>query len=332
MEITDKDKDRFVVLTLKPEWGRGKIRSVKEGRAYILFESDPDRIERKFSLYSDVLKLSENQDSASFKGKAKGVRSGLSKKTPKVLPRIELTVLLNTFKTKYPGGFDDPIYREDLKKGERAYKEAVMAYFKENFLNDNKMKQAVERKDALYLKEHSNKLFGKSLNLPAPQEIISLRNALENEAYTLELFEALIKVLEDSEIRQETMAPYLEVFNHTPVVGFAKWPLATLFPFLAQPERHMFLKPEATKNFAGWVGWELNYDPRLNWRTYSSLLEMTKKYLEELKPYGAKDIIDLQSFIWVCHNLTQEPKVKKTAADKTEPESQSATKAEPPLE
>jgi len=55
------------------------------------------------------------------------------------------------------------------------------------------MKQAVERKDALYLKEHSNKLFGKSLNLPAPQEIISLRNALENEAYTLELFEALIQ-------------------------------------------------------------------------------------------------------------------------------------------
>ncbi len=40
---------------------------------------------------------------------------------------------------------------------------------------------------------------------------------------------------------------------------------------------------------------------------------MSKKYLEELKPYGAKDFIDFQSFLWVVHSLLREPKVKKTA-------------------
>jgi hypothetical protein len=73
----------------------------------------------------------------------------------------------------------------------------------------------------------------------------------------------------------------------------------------------MFLKPEATKNLAHWLGFELSYETTLNWKTYQALLEMTKKVLEDLKAFGAKDTIDLQSFLWVVNILMAPPKVKK---------------------
>ncbi len=265
MEITENDKDRFVVCSLQPQWGRGKIRAVKEGRAYLLFEGDPERIERKFSLYSDVLQLADNQDASTFKVKAKGVASkGVTHRAPKVPVRYELASLVDIFKTRYPGGFDDPIYREDLKKGERAYKEGAIAYFREHFLSDGKMKKAVEEKNTAYLKEHIAVIVNLKLNLIHITEKFSLLAGLKIQDFSLELFHALISVLEDPEIRHETMGHYLEVFNHVPVKDFNKWTIATLFTYLAQPERHMFLKPEATNRFASAVGWELNYEPHPN--------------------------------------------------------------------
>jgi hypothetical protein len=39
--------------------------------------------------------------------------------------------------------------------------------------------------------------------------------------------------------------------------------------------------------------------PQLNWLTYAKLLEMSGQLLEALRPYGARDFIDVQSFIWM---------------------------------
>lgn len=47
-----------------------------------------------------------------------------------------------------------------------------------------------------------------------------------------------------------------------------KWTVATIFPFLALPKEHLFLKPEVTKAAAKHRGFSLNYKPELNWLTY----------------------------------------------------------------
>jgi hypothetical protein len=67
----------------------------------------------------------------------------------------------------------------------------------------------------------------------------------------------------------------------------AKWPVATYLPFLWQPDRHMFLKPTVTKDFATRVGHRFASD-------YDSTL--TINVVQSLKP---RDRIDIQSFIWV---------------------------------
>jgi hypothetical protein len=61
----------------------------------------------------------------------------------------------------------------------------------------------------------------------------------------------------------------------------------------------MFLKPERTRMAAQALGFNLRYDASLNWSTYESLLRMGTVYLDLLKGRGARDFIDVQSFIFV---------------------------------
>jgi O-acetyl-ADP-ribose deacetylase (regulator of RNase III) len=55
-----------------------------------------------------------------------------------------------------------------------------------------------------------------------------------------------------------------------------KWTIATVFPFLAHSQTHIFLKPEVTQAAAKRRGFSLNYKPELNWLTYSCLLSAFK--------------------------------------------------------
>jgi hypothetical protein len=61
----------------------------------------------------------------------------------------------------------------------------------------------------------------------------------------------------------------------------------------------MFLKPEVTKRAADSLGFDLKYDPSLNWNTFEALQRMGAVYLNLLASLGARDFVDVQSFIWV---------------------------------
>jgi hypothetical protein len=88
----------------------------------------------------------------------------------------------------------------------------------------------------------------------------------------------------------------------------AKWTTVTYLPFLWRPEQHMFLKPEATKDFAERVGHRFasDYEPRLNIAVYESLLDLAAGTTAELSDLKPRDRIDVQSFIWVVGNYKEE--------------------------
>jgi hypothetical protein len=77
------------------------------------------------------------------------------------------------------------------------------------------------------------------------------------------------------------------------------WPVATVFGFLAQPDRHIFLKPNVTRLAAGRYGFDLHYRSRPNWTTYSQLLDLAEMVRFEQRDLGPRDFIDVQSFLWV---------------------------------
>ena len=88
----------------------------------------------------------------------------------------------------------------------------------------------------------------------------------------------------------------------------AKWTVATYLPFLWRPEAHMFLKPEATKEFAERVGHQLAlvYRAQLDLDTYSLLLDLADETLNELSDLDPRDRIDIQSFIWVVGDYRED--------------------------
>ena len=77
------------------------------------------------------------------------------------------------------------------------------------------------------------------------------------------------------------------------------WPVVTVFGFLAQPDRHMFLKPNVTRVAAAQYGVAFHYQSQPNWNTYNDLLAFTTRVRSDLRDLAPRDMIDLQSFLWV---------------------------------
>ena len=77
------------------------------------------------------------------------------------------------------------------------------------------------------------------------------------------------------------------------------WPLVTVFGFIAQPDTHIFLKPNVTRAAAIAYGFGFHYHSRPNWETYQSLLAFAQLVRRDTRDLRPRDMIDLQSFIWV---------------------------------
>lgn len=77
------------------------------------------------------------------------------------------------------------------------------------------------------------------------------------------------------------------------------WPTVTVFGFLAQPDTHIFVKPKATRIAAGKYGFPLAYRPRPSWETYSGIRDFAAAVRRDNRDLKPRDMIDLQSFIWV---------------------------------
>ena len=77
------------------------------------------------------------------------------------------------------------------------------------------------------------------------------------------------------------------------------WPVVTVFGFIAQPKTHIFLKPKVTRAAAQAYGFDFRYESRPSWGTYASLLEFAEVVRRDVRDLRPRDMIDIQSFIWV---------------------------------
>jgi hypothetical protein len=77
------------------------------------------------------------------------------------------------------------------------------------------------------------------------------------------------------------------------------WPVVTVFGFLALPDRHIFLKPTVTRVAAQRYGFDFTYRSRPGWDTYASLLRFADTVRRDQRDLGPRDLIDIQSFVWV---------------------------------
>jgi hypothetical protein len=90
-----------------------------------------------------------------------------------------------------------------------------------------------------------------------------------------------------------------------------RWPIATLLPFVAQPERHPFLRRKWTCEAAERLGCDLRYQESPAWTTYAALRKLSAQLLERLRAIGARDLVDVESFLYVT--ATKRPRAAAVA-------------------
>jgi hypothetical protein len=94
----------------------------------------------------------------------------------------------------------------------------------------------------------------------------------------------------------------------------SQWPIVTLLPFVARPDLHLLLRPKFACEVAQRLGLELAYEARPSWATYSALLRSAAVLLEKLRPLGARDHVDVESFMHAVTAKHSRPRSKPVLA------------------
>jgi hypothetical protein len=185
----------------------------------------------------------------------------------------------------YPNGFGSSSYAEH---GERGYKEKAK-------LNLDQKAPAEEALESKGLAEPILSAFN-ATDLLSPYEKMWTKEALVGKDA-----DDFIRAAADFTLGENRSGALRSMERALKGHGAAKWTIVTYLPFLWRPKKHMFLKPDATMDFAERTGHRFAkiYSPALDIRTYESLLDLaewTAKEIDDLEPH---DNIDIQSFIWV---------------------------------
>jgi hypothetical protein len=197
----------------------------------------------------------------------------------------------------FPGGFRDETYID----WERSYKwethqrwqEALgHAQFKD-LLGERKYAEIAARAVRVEQRSRHSMIFS--------FEKMALRDAVKAPAGARAFAEGLYDFLHGGATLERRFARWVEVVAALPrrQTRVLTWPLVTVFGFIAEPRLHVFLKPNVTRAAAAAYGYDFRYRSRPNWETYASLLEFAATVRRDVKDLRPRDMVDLQSFIWV---------------------------------
>src|SRR5688500_9260692 len=195
----------------------------------------------------------------------------------------------------FPGGFADETY-VDWERGYKweAHKRWVAALGPSDFRSMLRARRFGDiAAQAVSIESKTNLLFS--------FEKMALRDAVKPPEGAQAFAEGLYEFLHSRAGDERRFEQWCEVVGQLPrrQTRVLTWPVVTVFGFIAQPERHMVLKPNVTRGAGGEYGVEFEYASRPNWNTYASLLACGARVMRDQRDLKPKDMIDAQAFIWV---------------------------------
>jgi hypothetical protein len=139
-------------------------------------------------------------------------------------------------------------------------------------------------------------------NLLFSFEKMALRDAVKSAAGAKIFSEGLFSFLHESGSIENRFNNWIEAVGALPrrQTRVLTWPMLTVFGFIAQPQTHIFLKPNVTRIAAKEYGFDFHYKSKPSWETYASLLEFAATVEKDLSDLRPRDMIDIQSFMWVA--------------------------------
>ena len=195
----------------------------------------------------------------------------------------------------FPGGYRDETYVD----WERGYKWTAHERWQAE-LGPAQLGEllAAERFDELARRAVS---IESRTNLLFSFEKMALRDAVRSSAGAERFSTGLRDLLSGRGNDEERFERWIETIAALPrrQTRVLTWPLVTVFGFIAQPDRHIFLKPNVTREAARKYEFDFEYQSRPRWSTYASLLAFADRVRRDTLDLRPRDMIDLQSFIWV---------------------------------
>lgn len=195
----------------------------------------------------------------------------------------------------FPGGFADETYlawERDYKwAAHRRWEEELGRKEMESLLRSRRYAEVASR--ALKIESRTNLLFS--------FEKIAVRDAVRSPAGAKSFAIGLHDFLNGKDAPGDRFDQWCETVARLPrkQTRVLTWPIVTVFGFLAQPGRHFFVKPMVCRRAAGNYGFPMEYRSRPNrdtWSEYLNFARIVRRDLADLRP---RDMIDLQSFLWV---------------------------------
>jgi hypothetical protein len=202
------------------------------------------------------------------------------------------------FQLYYPNGFDDEVYQV----AERAVKERAHLEWAAE-LNAPAFRRLLARGDygrivdiALRVEARCNLLFS--------FEKMALRDAVKAPADTGLFATGLYAFLHGRGSPQRKFDAWVQTLAALPRrrSRVLSWPLVTVFGQIGRPDSHLFLKPLVTRKAARAYGYDFDYDATPSWPVYRDLqtfAAILRRDLDRKPGFRARDMIDIQSFIWV---------------------------------
>lgn len=134
------------------------------------------------------------------------------------------------------------------------------------------------------------------LRIPKASDLAILKEPTLNKATFCTQFRNLLYGDQPSPQRLQFFSDYLAAH------GWSNgWPFATYFLFLIHPETEMFVKPNTTKWLLQYLGFGESSVRRPPTETvYASVLAAAQQIKAGFAQYGAVDMVDVQSIVWVC--------------------------------
>jgi hypothetical protein len=220
---------------------------------------------------------------------------GKTQKAREKSPAAGAEICRKRFLRFFPGGFHDPKYFD----WERGYKWTAHEQWNE-VLNRPAFRTLLKNGKYAEIAAHAIRIESKT-NLLFSFEKMALRDGVKSVEGARAFAEGLYEFLHGAGKLERKFERWCATLASLPrrQTRVLTWTTATVFPFIAQPETHIFLKPNTTRSAAREYGFDFQYASRPTWEIYAGLLEFAETVARDQSALRPRDMIDLQSFIWV---------------------------------
>lgn len=230
-----------------------------------------------------------------------------------MLPKWQVQELIQLVRQRYPEWQD--FAHPDFMADEISYKQATISKA-QNWLSQAALDQLLADGaydtfiDRLNKLAQDNNLLWRSVpssgdtavlshpNLDKPTFCTQVRNLLYGDRPTPD--------------RLQTFSDYLSA-NALP----NKWPLATYFLFICHPQKELLVKPRTARWFLKFIQPDDGSNPTIpqtrlfitlepSASSYALLQQQANSLYESLAEYGVRDMVDVQSLIWVCEQISKD--------------------------